>query len=136
MIFIDANVLMYAAGATHPHKAPSLALLARIARGEVDGATNAEVLQEILHRYRSIGRWEEGRRVYDLTREIIVAVMPLTVETVDEARSLMDGHSELSARDAVHAAFCRVTGAQAICSYDRDFDRVPGLRRLEPQEVQ
>ena len=66
MILPDANILMYAAGAEDPHKAPSLAMLDRVATGDVDAAIDAGVLQEILHRYRAIGRWKDGRRVYNL----------------------------------------------------------------------
>ena len=41
MILLDSNILMYAAGAAHPHKADSLALLERVARGEVEAAVDA-----------------------------------------------------------------------------------------------
>jgi predicted nucleic acid-binding protein len=53
VILIDANIFMYAAGAEHPHKEPSRMFLEQVARGEVDAALDAEVLQEILHRYRA-----------------------------------------------------------------------------------
>ena len=38
-------------------------------------------------------------------------------------------------RDALHAAVCRVVGAEAICSYDPDLDIIAGLRRIEPPKV-
>jgi len=63
VILLDANIIMYAAGALDQHKAPSVALLERIARGEVEAALDADVLQEILHRYRALRRWNDGRRV-------------------------------------------------------------------------
>jgi predicted nucleic acid-binding protein len=66
LILIDANISMYAAGAEHSHKGPSVAVLRRVALGEIDAAVDAEVLQEILRRYRAIWRWEEGREVYAL----------------------------------------------------------------------
>jgi predicted nucleic acid-binding protein len=135
LILIDANILMYAAGAPHPHKAPSAALLQRVVQGEVEAAIDAEVLQEILHRYRSIGRWQDGRRVYDLARDVMGIVIPVTGEVLDEARRIMDVYQGLTARDALHAAACQVTGAAAICSFDRDFDVIAGLKRLEPQQV-
>ncbi len=135
MILIDSNVLMYAAGAPHPHKADSLALLGRVARGEVDGAVDAEVLQEVLHRYRALHRWKDGRRVYDLARRIVPVVLPVTAEVLDLARALLDRHARLMARDALHAAVCESAGMESICSYDRDLDRIPGLRRLEPAHV-
>jgi len=135
VILVDANVLMYAAGAPHRLKRPSADLLDRIARGEVDAAIDAEILQEILHRYRAIRRWEEGRQLYDLARALFPAVLPVTAEVLDVARHLLDDRPEASARDAVHAAACRVYEAEAICSWDRDFDRFAGLRRVEPGDV-
>ena len=135
MILLDANIIMYAAGAPDPHKAPSVALLERIARGHVDAALDAEVLQEILHRYRALRRWNDGRRVYDLARRSIATVFPVTAEVTDEARKIMDDHPALMARDALHAAVCRVVGAEAICSYDTDLDIIAGLRRVEPPKV-
>jgi predicted nucleic acid-binding protein len=71
LILLDANILMYAGGSSHPNKAPSLAFLERVALGELDACMDAEVLQEILHRYRAIGRWEDGRRVFDYARQVV-----------------------------------------------------------------
>ena len=91
--------------------------------------------QEILHRYRAIRRWNDGRRVYDLARRVVVTVLPITAEVTDQARAIMDGHPRLTARDALHAAVCRIAGAEAICSDDADLDAIAGLRRLEPPAV-
>jgi predicted nucleic acid-binding protein len=132
MILIDANIIMYAAGARHPHKQPSVLLLARVARGEIEAAIDAETLQEILHRYRALGRWEDGRRVYDLTRQLFPSVIPVTAEALDRARQLLDSSEHIMARDALHAAIVMMEGHEAVCSYDRDFDRIPGIRRQEP----
>jgi hypothetical protein len=132
VILIDANVIMYAAGAEHPHKRPSVALLERVASGTVEATIDAEVLQEILHRYRAIGRWEEGRRVYDLTRQLFPSVVAVTAEILDRARRVLDSERHIMARDALHAAVVMTEGFEAVCSYDRDFDRIRGLVRREP----
>jgi predicted nucleic acid-binding protein len=132
MILIDANILMYAAGALHPHKGPSARLLERVARGEVAATINAETLHEILHRYRAIKRWKDGRQVYDLARQLFPNVVPISVEMLDRARELLDHHPALMARDALHAAVVLHEGLEAICSYDRDFDGIPNLARIEP----
>ncbi len=132
MLLIDANVLMYAAGAAHPHKEPSVRLLTRVARGEILATIDAVTLQEILHRYRAIKRWKEGRHVFDLTRQIFPAVLPVTGEILDRARELLDHHAVLTARDALHAAVAMHEGCEAICSYDRDFDVIAALKRVEP----
>ncbi|MGH7572557.1 MAG: type II toxin-antitoxin system VapC family toxin [Gemmatimonadota bacterium] len=132
MILIDSNVLMYAGGAPHPHKDPSRVFLERVARGEIDAAVDAEVLQEILHRYQAIGRWEDGRKVYDLARRIVPIVIPITAEIMDLARSLLDKYRALMARDVLHAAAAIIHEAEAIASYDRDFDKIREVRRTEP----
>ena len=133
MILIDANILMYAAGAPHRYKQPSARLLQRIADGDVDALIDAELLQEILHRYRAIGRWTDGRLVYDFARQIFPTVLPITADVMDRARELLDVHDGMMARDALHAAVVLTEGLAAICSYDRDFDGIVGLRRIEPE---
>ncbi len=135
MILVDSNILMYAAGATHANKAPSAAFLRQVAQGEVEAVLDAEVLQEILYRYRAIRRWSQGRRVYDAARRIFPIVLPITAEVLDVARRLMDAHPDLDARDALHAGVGLNHKAEAICSYDRDFDQIAGLRRTEPELV-
>lgn len=134
MILVDANIIMYAAGASHPHKQPSVSLLERVARGELEAAIDAEVLQEILHRYRTIRRWADGRRVYDLTRQLFPDVLPVTASVLDRARRLLDADAHIMARDALHAAVALTEGMDAVCSYDRDYDRIPGVVRREPEQ--
>ena len=132
MILVDANILMYAAGGPHPNKAPSLDFLKRVAWGEVEGVLDAEVLQEILHRYRAIRRWPKGRGVFDEARRLFPVVLPINAAAQDLARDLMDDVPDLMARDALHAAVVFHHELEGICSYDTDFDRVDGLRRIEP----
>jgi len=136
MILLDANILMYAAGAPHAHKRPCLELLDRVAREEIEVAADVEVLQEVLHRYRAIGRWEDGKRVYDLARRIISTWLPVDLPILDRARQLLETSPRLSARDALHAAVYFEVDADALCSFDRDFDQIRGLHRIEPPDPQ
>lgn len=131
MILVDSNVLMYAAGAEHPNKNIALEFLRRVAAGEIDAALDAEVLREIIHRYVALNRWNDGRKVYLLARELFPDVLPVTGEVMDRARELVDAVASLSARDALHSAVIQVYSLQGICSFDRDFDRIPGCRRIE-----
>lgn len=133
MILIDTNVIMYAAGARHPNKAPSVKLLEEVATGALEATIDAEVLQEILHRYRAINRWEEGKQVYDLTRQLFPVVIPVTAQILDWARRLLDTDPQIMARDALHAAVVMQERLEGVCSFDRDFDRIQGLLRHEPR---
>jgi len=131
-MLVDTNILMYAAGAPHANKGPSVEVLARVASGEIAAVIDAEVLQEILHRYRAIGRWEDGRQLYDLTRRLFPVVLPVTGSIMDRARELMDRHGGIPARDAVHAAVVLQERLSGVISFDTDFDLIPGLRRFSP----
>ena len=57
----------------------------------------------------------------------------ITGEVTDAARRLLDAYAGLTARDALHAAVCRLNQAEAWCSYDRDFDAIAGVERREPE---
>ena len=132
MILVDANVLMYAAGAAHDHKAASVQFLERVAEGEVDAVIDAEILQDILHRYRALQRWEEGCHLFDFTRTLFPVVLPVTAEVLDHARILLDAYPHLMARDGLHAAVVLQHQLDGLCSFDRDFDPVAGIERMEP----
>ncbi|MFZ4986373.1 MAG: PIN domain-containing protein [Blastocatellia bacterium] len=66
MIFIDANIFMYAAGKDSPQKKPCAQFLRKvITSGKANQYfTNSEVLQEILHRYRSLKLSEKAFELY------------------------------------------------------------------------
>ncbi len=132
MILVDSNILMYSAGADHPNKALAVAFLEKVSCGEVNATIDAAVLREIIHRYRALSRWADGRAVYVLAREIFPNVLAVTGKVMDRALELVDADAGLSARDAVHAAVVQVYGLEGICTFDRDFDRVPGCHRVEP----
>jgi len=128
VIFVDSNIPMYLVGADHPLKAASRALLERaIADGEVL-VTDAEVLQEILHRYVAIDRRDAIGPATEALLGVVDEVYPVEREDVERARRLVQA-TRLSARDAVHVAIMRRRGITQILSFDRGFDEVAGITR-------
>jgi len=132
-VFIDTNLPMYAAGREHPHRLPAIAYLRRVAEGDVAAATDAEVFQEILHRYKAIDRLADGLAIYESFRTLVPVVFPVTIDAVDDARSLLRATPSLSSRGALHVAVMRRAGIQQIVSFDGGFDGVKGIRRLTPR---
>jgi len=130
VIFVDSNIPMYLVGAAHPNKEAARLLLEQaIARGE-RLVTDAEVLQEILHRYHAIRRPDAIQPAFDLLHGVVDEVFPIELGDVERAKALLLGLSGLSARDAVHAAVMRHRGIATVMSFDTGFDRVAGLERL------
>jgi uncharacterized protein len=129
-LFVDANVPMYLVGAEHPNKElATTALEIAIARGE-RLVTDAEVLQELLHRYRSIGRLDAMEEATDALLSVVDEVFPIERDDVMTARRLLVRLPRLSARDALHVATMRRHGVDDILTFDTGFDAVGGLRRL------
>jgi predicted nucleic acid-binding protein len=129
-VFVDANVPMYLVGADHPNKIPAAtALEVAIARGD-RLVTDAEVLQELLHRYRSIGRLDAMEQATDALLSIVDEVFAIERDDVLAARRLLARLPRLSARDALHVATMRRHGVDDILTFDTGFDVVGGLRRL------
>ena len=135
-VFIDANVPIYAAGREHRYKEPCARILMMAAEHSQAFVTDAEVLQELLHRYVATGRWALGREVLENFAEVMQGrVEPVYGEDIRQAGRLADDHPEVSARDLVHLAVMQRLGLGLIVSADTDFDRLPGVARLDPVDV-
>ena len=130
MIFVDSNIPMYLIGAAHPSKTDAQILLERAIAANERLVTDAEVLQEILHRYTAIGRREAIAPALRLTLDIVDEVFPIEKADVLRASEIIQGRAALSARDAIHIAVMDRRAIRSILSFDADFDRWPGLRRL------
>jgi uncharacterized protein len=129
VIFVDSNIPMYLVGADHPNKEAARRLLERLIIDEMRLVTDAEVLQEILHRYVAIRRREAIRPAVDAVLGIVDAVLPIEIEDVQRARALLTAPS-LQARDAIHIAVMQRHAISQVLSFDQAFDQVPGLARL------
>jgi uncharacterized protein len=120
---------MYLIGAAHPHKTAAHILLERlIAKGE-RLVTDAEVLQEILHRYSAIQRREAIDPAIRVTLNVVDEVFPVEKDDVLRASEITQSRPTLSVRDALHIAIMERQGVDSILSFDADFDQWPGLRR-------
>lgn len=82
MILVDSNIPMYLVGAPHPHKVDAERLLeACVTRGE-RLVTDAEVLQEILHRYVAIERRDAIQPAFDALLGVVDEVFDVGLADV------------------------------------------------------
>ena len=130
MILVDSNIPMYLIGAAHSNKVEARrALEEAVAAGEAL-CTDAEVLQEILHRYSAIRRPGDIDPAFDALLAVVDVVYPIERADVERARRLLHTTSTLSARDAVHIAVMQGRDIGRILSFDTGFDGIPGIIRL------
>ncbi len=130
MILVDSNVPMYLIGAPHPHKADAQRLLEKLVSARERLVSDAEVFQEILHRYVAIDRRDAIQPAFDVLSKLLDEVLPIDAAAVERAKDIVMGHRRLSARDALHIAVMEEHGVERIVSFDKAFDGFPGISRL------
>jgi hypothetical protein len=121
---------MYLVGAAHPHKADAQKLLEKLVSDREPLVTDAEVLQEILHRYVSINRREAIQPAFDALFGIADVILPVDAPAANRAKEIVLGSAKISARDALHLAIMERHGIERILSFDAGFDQFPGITRL------
>ena len=130
MILIDSNIPMYLIGAAHPNKDLARRGLEEAIASGASLCTDAEVLQEILHRYAAIDRRRDIDIAFEAVLSIVDVVYPVEHADVERARRIMRGAPRLSARDALHVAVMQGRDIGRVMSFDRGFDGLPGIERI------
>lgn len=130
MIFVDSNVPMYLIGAQHRHQGHARRLLERAVSRRERLVTDAEVLQEILHRYSAISRLDAVQPAFDVLLSVVDEVLSIDLPAVQRAKEVLAGGVGLSARDCLHVASMEAAGVRRIMTFDTGFDRWPGVERI------
>ena len=130
MILVDSNIPMYLVGAPHAHKSDARRLLEKVVSERQSLVTDAEVLQEILHRYVAIDRRDAIQPAFDALIGIVDQVLAVDRSIAERAKQIVLGYRQLSARDAVHIAVMEQHGIEQIMTFDSGFDGFPGITRL------
>lgn len=70
-------------------------------------------------------------------RDVLVPILSLRDLRVPDRQislAVLDLYAQYSVSfaDAFNTVYARAHGVSEIYSYDREFDRIPGVRRLEP----
>jgi len=130
LILIDANVPMFITGGDHPLKIDAGRTLQRLISERQQLVTDAEVFQEILHRFSAVARPAAIQPTFDALRVVVDEVFPIEEEDVFQAKDLLSTHPRLSARDALHASVMRRRGIERIFTFDHGFDSLAGIQRI------
>lgn len=121
---------MYLVGAPHPHKTDAQRLVEKLISDRQRLVTDAEVLQEILHRYVAINRRDAIQPAFDVILRITDAVFAISRAAAERAKDIVLGAPKMSARDALHLAVMEENEVASILSFDTGFDGHPGVQRV------
>jgi uncharacterized protein len=121
---------MYLVGASHPRKIAAQRMLEKLIRDRERLTTDAEGLQEILHRYVAIDRRDAIQPAFDALLGVVDEVLAVDSKAVERAKQIVLEYRRLSARDAIHLSIMERHGIERILSFDSGFDSFPGITRL------
>lgn len=121
---------MYLIGADHPNKLTAQRLLEDLIIVEERLVTDAEVFQEILHRYVAINRREAIQPAFDVLSAIVDEVFPVDITIVEKAKEILLAKKKVSARDALHVAVMNLQRIHQIFTFDTGFDHIPDIECL------
>jgi predicted nucleic acid-binding protein len=133
--FVDTNVFLRVLARDNASRlAASLALFKRAERGEVDLVTSEAIVAEVVYVLSS-------NVLYKLVRADIVKLLKpmldirgLKIDRKPDVLAALNLYetSRLDFEDCLAIAHSMRRTKGRIYSYDRDFDRVSGVQRLEP----
>lgn len=130
-MFLDANVFIHTYDSNTFEHRNSKSQLKRIINGEMRASTSPLVLNEVLHFFLENRGVARAKEVY-----LSIRKMPnVTMLSVDEKvldyvlRFVEQG---MGTTDSYHAATMIANSVHVICSYDKGFDKIKGVKRQEP----
>jgi predicted nucleic acid-binding protein len=133
-LFLDTNVLVRHLTQDSAELSPrATSFLQRLERGELTVRIADTVVFETVflleRRYR--------RPRPDIAEAVMALLALPAIELPDKQRIAQAFdlylNSRLSFADAYHVVIMEQLGIEEVVSFDRDFDRVPGIRRVEPR---
>lgn len=131
-MFLDANIFINAYFSNDRYGKAAKSYLERVVAGEQNATTSPFVVNEVLFFFMDNFGIEKTKEIH----KNICSMQSLSILNVDgrAVGKAMDYiHGGLDVTDAFHAATMDVYGIDVICSYDKAFDKVKGIKRQEPK---
>ena len=131
MMYVDSNIFFYAKIMDKKYGKACAKIVEEIAEGKIKVSISPLVILEVANALRKFGFTDEIKEVADAILSLDIQILPLdeiiirmTVEIFERAK--------ISPYDCVHAAIMKRYGIKEILSADKEFDKVPNIKRLDP----
>jgi uncharacterized protein len=133
MILLDANIFIRFIIPDDPARAARCAkLLDSAAAGRERAVVTPMALAEVAWVLLGACRISKPNVIEALRKILNTAKLEIIDrEILIRGLDLFENHG-IDFIDAYHAAFMERRGIQTVCSYDTDFDQIPGITRKEP----
>jgi predicted nucleic acid-binding protein len=133
-VYLDSNVFFYAKIMDRVFGKPCSDILRSVASGDLQACTSSLVPIEVANAMRKYGLGEDVRDEVRAIFSLGLEVYSLDPTDVQEASEVYAA-SGISPYDCAHAAVMKRNGLDEIVSADREFDKIPWLKRIDPKRV-
>ena len=134
MLYIDSNIFIYPViySLKDERARRSKELLLKIASGEQAACTSLLTWDEVVWIVRKLAGVETSLKQGSLLLNFPhLRFLAINRSIVIRAQSIMENYG-LKPRNSLHAASALENGITTMVSYDEDFDKVRGIKRVEP----
>jgi len=138
LLYVDSNIFLYPViykPETVKEARESKNFLLKISEGLVEACTATITWDEVVWVVRKIfglkPSIELGRKLLEFPN---LKLLNVKRSVVLRAQKLMEKYG-IKPRDAIHAATALENGVETIVSYDRDFDKLEEIKRLDPRNL-
>ena len=129
MLYLDANVFIFAAINTKEDGDKAVILLKKIQQGEERAITSALTFDEVFWEVKRNRGMEKALETAEAMLNFPnLEIIPADREVVSSALQIIKEY-HLAPRDAIHAATAMAEKADAVVSTDAHFDKIKELKR-------
>ncbi len=131
-MFLDANIFIYTYRSHERMGAVCQKLMERVLKGEQQAATSVLVMDEVFFYFLNQRGKEFAKKVWNnILDNHNIRILAIDEKVAREVLTYVD--AGLEPRDALHAAAMKVNRIDTICTFDKGFDKVKGVKRQEPK---
>lgn len=132
MIYLDANIFIYATLHMKQQAEGCIKILKEVVNGQTEACTSILTWDEYFHSIRkNLGVDYALTESEKLIRFLNLKFIDADINTIIFAQQLIKKYN-LKPRDAIHAATAIVNKCDSIISDDSDFDKIKEIKRIKP----
>jgi len=131
MIYIDSNIFFYAKIMDRKYGKACADIIEKISEGEIEASISPLVILEVTNAMKKYGMRKDIKNEADAILSLDIEIFPIDSIV---ARLAMEIFEEvgISPYDCTHIAVMKRYEIKRIFSADKEFDRVPGIKRIDP----
>jgi hypothetical protein len=130
-VYIDSNIFFYAKIMDKRYGKACAKIISDVAKDEIDGIASVLMLLEVANALRKYGLVGEIKNEIDAIYSLRMKIVPVDDIIIRLASEIYD-EVKISPYDCAHVATMRKFGVKEIISADKDFDKISGIKRIEP----